>query len=111
MNNKLLAIGTIFLIILLVLSGLTIYNWQGDTQTKQGVLTDVTWSVPINLDDVTLILKFSDGEDVLVKEGNAEDSQEMYEYLTGWIGQEIIVEYSYAYDIMAYEIDSVSGVN
>ena len=109
MNNKLLAIITILMLILLVLAATVFWNWGGETKVKQGVLTDVDWSVPIGSDDITLILYFADGEEILVKDGDTEDSQEMYEYLTLWIGQEIIIEYTYDFGVMAYEIDSVSG--
>ena len=109
MNKKILA-GIIIAILIFVGLGF-FWGCEGETQVKQGVLTDVTWGVPINSDDVTIILRFSDGEEILVKEGNAEDSQEMYEYLTLWIGQEIIIEYTYEFDIMANEINSVSPAN
>ena len=109
MNKKILA-GIIIAILIFVVLGFFL-GYEGETQVKQGVLIDVAWSVPLNSDDITLILTFSDGEEILVKEGNTEDSQEMYEYLSGWIGQDIIIEYTYEFDIMANELDSVSPAN
>lgn len=106
MNKKILV--AIIIVLLIFVSLGFFWSWEGETKIKQGVLTDVAWSVPSNSDDVTLTLHFSDGEEIPVKEDNLEDSQEMYEYLAGWIGQEIIIEYTYDFGVMAYEIDSVT---
>jgi len=81
-------------------------NLESEPLVKQGILTDVLIS-----EDGMITLHFSDGEDILVKEDNLDDSQEMYEYMSGWIGEEIILGYSYDFYLSAYEIDSVSSTN
>jgi len=81
-------------------------NLDSEPLMKQGILADVLIS-----EDGMITLCFSDGEDVFVKEDNLEDSQEMYEYMSGWIGEEIILGYSYDFYLSAYEIDNVSPVS
>ena len=81
-------------------------NLESESLVKQGILADVLIS-----EDGMITLHFSDGEDILVKEDNLDDSQEMYEYMSGWIGEEIILGYSYDFYLSAYEIDSVSSAN
>jgi len=105
MNKKILLV-----IIILCISAFFIItlpaNLDSEPLVKQGILADVLIS-----EDGTITLRFSDGEDILVKEDNMEDSQEMYEYMSGWKGEEIILGYSYDFYILAYEIDSVSTAN
>ena len=105
MNNKLLAIIVILMLILLFLAVTLPANLESEPHIKQGILTNVSIS-----ESGIITLLFSDGEEIHVIEDNLQDSQEMYEYMSGWIGLEIIVGYSYDYYVMAYEIDSVSGV-
>ena len=105
MNNKLLAIIVILMLILLFLAVTLPANLESEPHIKQGILTNVSIS-----ESGIITLLFSDGEEIHVIEDNLQESQEMYEYMSGWIGLEIIVGYSYDYYVMAYEIDSVSGV-
>jgi len=102
MNKKILLAAIIICVVAFFVITLPA-NLDSEQQVKQGILSNVLIS-----ESGMITLSFSDGEEVVVTEDNLEDSQEMYEYMSGWIGEEIIVEYSYDYYSMANEIDSVS---
>jgi len=103
MNKKIIA-GIV--IIILFITGLGFVDWEGETQIKQGVLDSIEY-----VSDTSYKLIFSDGSELTFKEDNAVDTQEMYEYLTGWIGQEMIIEYAYSYWDDEYDLNSVSSVD
>jgi len=79
------------------------FSYKGETLVKQGVLVNVELS-----GEVSMVLTFADGMIITVKESNTEDALEMIDYLNNWIGEEMVLEYTYHSDINGWEIDSVS---
>lgn len=102
---KLKMIIGIIVVIILIFVGLEVWNFEGEIQTKQAILTNVEYA-----SDVSYTLTFNDGSVLTFNEDNIEDNQEMYDYLVMWIGQEIIIEYCYAFDTQSHQLYSVEGV-
>lgn len=82
------------------------WDWDGERQTKQGILTDIEY-----VSGTSYVLTFSDGVELTFKEDNAEDAQEMYDYLLAWVDQEIVIEYTYYYWDGGYFLNSYSSVD
>ena len=97
----------IWLVIILLLALIFIFfsfaESEGKTLIKQGVLVSVSLS-----GESSMILTFNDGTVITVEESNTVDALEMIDYLNNWIGTEMVLEYTYYYDINGYEINSVS---
>ncbi|GAH93883.1 unnamed protein product [marine sediment metagenome] len=98
MNKKILAV---VIIAILIFVGIVVLDLTSETQTKQGILTNIEY-----VSDTSYTLTFDDGVELTFKEDNAEDAQEMYEGLIGWTNQEIVIEYTYSYWIMGYFLNS-----
>ena len=107
MNNdsKKILVILFFIVIVCVAVFLSIYNMEGSTQTKQGVLSSVVWD-----DDTTVSLVFTDGFTLHTQYDDTTDASDMSDYLLGWVNQEIIVEYAWYMDMNGYEIIGVRPV-
>jgi len=111
MKGKFAIIG--IAIVIFVALGLVWPVAEPETHIKQGVLTNVERSsdesfLLWDLGDVFFIMRFSDGEEITVREDTPEEAQEMCDYLEGWIGQEVIIGYYYDAGSLGNEISSVS---
>ena len=105
MNKKILLAAIIICVAVFFI--LTIpANIESEVYTKQGTLANIWIS-----ESGMITLTFDDGEDVIVTEDTTEEAQEMYQYLVGWLNQEIIITYSFDYYMMANHINSVSPAN
>ncbi len=100
------SLGAMAVIAVLIIVGVGLFDWDGETQTKQGVLASVEYM----MSDTSYTLTFNDGVELTFKEDNAEDAQEMYDYLLAWVGQEIIIEYTYEFWNAEYFLNSVNPV-
>jgi len=104
-TTKIILIIAIIAISLFALSYITC-DIEGQTFTKQGVLSSVSSN------GNNIIMVFNDGATITCVERNNADAEEMVLYLEGWIGLEMILEYTFYNDIYSdgYEITSINGI-
>ena len=111
MNKRLLFFSVIAVIVLFFIFTLPA-NVEGEQQTKYGVLQQVEmgytntfllWGSTEN----AVIITFTDGTVITCVEDDHQEAKEMYDYMTAWIGEMIVVGYTYDYGKMGYEIDRV----